>query len=212
MANNDSKQIIEALIFASDFPLSVKKICQIADDLSESDIEEIITELKSEYENHNRGFYLKKTAGGYEFVSRPEYSIWVSRLMAGRRKNRLSRAALETVAIIAYHQPVTGVEVERIRGVDCSGPLRTLLERSLIEIAGREKAPGRPIIYRTSDDFLRYFGVDTVKDLPRLEEIEEIIHYESEQADLTVEQLSLESGDSGKEEERQSDTVGQDNG
>jgi len=203
--NNGNKQVIEALIFASDFPLSVKKICQIIEDVTEEEAEELIEELRKNYTNAEHGFFLQKTAGGYEFVTRAEYRVWINRLMAGRRKNRLSRAALETAAIIAYHQPVTRAGIEKIRGVDSGGTLRTLLDRSLITITGREKAPGRPLIYKTSEEFLRYFGIDSVIDLPRLEEIEEIIHHGGEQTGVSFEQLSFESGDSLPEEVQRTD-------
>jgi len=190
------------LIFASDFPLSLRKISQIIDDLSEAEAGEIVEELREDYTAMNHGFFLQKVAEGYEFVTRPEMSVWIQRLMAGRRKHRLSRAGLETVSIIAYNQPVTRAEIEKIRGVDCGGPLRTLLERNLIVIAGREKLPGRPLIYKTSAEFLRYFGIDSLSDLPRLEEIEEIIHYGGEQPSGTLEQLSIEGGSSSPEEMR----------
>ncbi|MFC1557391.1 SMC-Scp complex subunit ScpB [candidate division KSB1 bacterium] len=208
MAKNDNKQIIEALIFASDFPISIKKIGQIIEDLSDDEIVGLLEDIWSDYNKSEKGFYLQKVAGGYEFVTRPEFKIWVSRLYAGRRKNRLSRAALETVAIVAYNKKITRSNIEKIRGVDSGGTIRTLLDRRLIDIAGREKSPGRPIIYKTTDEFLHYFGIESDNDLPRLEEIEEIIQHSAEHTNGTVEQLSFESGDSSEEEVRSSDQTG----
>ena len=205
MPESDRKQTIEALIFASDFPLSVTKICGIIDDLAEEGAAEIIRELQTEYERYDRGFTLRETAGGYEFVTQPEHAVWVRKLLAERRRMRLSRAGLETAAIIAYRQPVTRADVEKIRGVDSGGPLRTLLERKLIKIAGREKTPGRPIIYTTSEEFLRYFGVNSLADLPQLEEIQDIIHQDRPTASISREQLSLAGGDTGSEVMRPTD-------
>ncbi len=200
---NDHKKTIEALIFASDFPLSEKKIAEIVGDLNENDAGGIIKEIQQEFKELDRGFLLEKVAGGYEFITRKEYSGIINRLMAGRRKNRLSRAALETLALIAYNQPITRVDIDKVRGVDSGGPLRTLLERKLISIAGREKAPGRPLIYKTTDDFLRYLGLDSIDELPKTEEIEDILQNDKISEELEIEQLSVESGDSGEEEVRQ---------
>lgn len=198
MPDNGYKQIIEALIFASDFPISVKKICQIIDDASEDEIMELINELISEYEKIERGIILKASAGGYEFVTRPEQAVWVRKLHDDRKRNKLSHAGLETVALIAYRQPITRVDIENVRGVDSGGTLRTLLERKLIIIAGREKSPGRPLIYKTSDSFLRYFGVNSLDDLPRIEEIGELVKHGEEEENIPVEQLSISGGDSSE--------------
>lgn len=198
MPDNGYKQIIEALIFASDFPISVKKICQIIDDASEDEIMELINDLISEYEKIERGIILKASAGGYEFVTRPEQAVWVRKLHDDRKRNKLSHAGLETVALIAYRQPITRVDIENVRGVDSGGTLRTLLERKLIIIAGREKSPGRPLIYKTSDSFLRYFGVNSLDDLPRIEEIGELVKHGEEEENIPVEQLSISGGDSSE--------------
>ena len=200
MANSDNKSLIEAIIFASDFPVTAKKICEVVDDVEEEEAEELIRELQTEYETAQRGFKLMEIAGGFEFVTRSEYAIWVKKLFADKRRTRLSRAGLETVAIVAYRQPVTRSDIERIRGVESGGPLRTLLERNLIKISGREKSPGRPLIYRTTDEFLRYFGINDLSDLPHIEEIEDIIQKDEEKTEVTLEQLSLSGGSSSAEE------------
>jgi len=200
MADNEHKNIVEALIFAADFPIPISKICQIIDDIGESEAASIIEELEKDYSGNNRGMMLKQTAGGYEFVTKPEYALWVKRLAVDKRRMRLSRPSLETAAIIAFRQPISRVEIEKIRGVDSGGPLRTLLERRLIQIAGREKSPGRPLLYVTSNEFLHFFGVNSLSDLPQLEEIEDIIRYDAGQTEVALESLSLPGRDSGAEE------------
>ncbi len=205
MTGNGTKQIVEALIFASDKPISVKTICQIVDDLTEQEVQEIISDLEKGIEDSDRGIILKNVAGGYEFVTAPQYAVWVQKLMSDKKRSRLSRAGLELAAIVAYRQPIIRAEIEKIRGVDCGAPLRTLLERNLIKIAGREKAQGRPLIYATTDEFLHYFGINSLVDLPKLEEIEEIMYHDAEKAGLSIEQLSFSSRNSSPEEERQAD-------
>jgi len=200
MANDEHRHIVEALLFASDFPLSIKKISEIIDDMTEEEAAEIVQELQTEYENLGRGFILRHVADGYEFVTKPDYVVWIKKLQRERRRTRLSQAGLEIIAIIAYRQPVNRADIEKIRGVDSGGPLRTLLERNLIKISGREKSPGRPILYRTTDEFLRFFGVNSLSDLPRLEEIEDLIQYDAKETGITFEQLPVASGDSGSEE------------
>ena len=205
MTGNGTRQIVEALIFASDKPISVKTICQIVDDLTEQEVQEIISDLEKGIEGSDRGIILKNVAGGYEFVTAPQYAVWVQKLMSDKKRSRLSRAGLELAAIVAYRQPIIRAEIEKIRGVDCGAPLRTLLERNLIKIAGREKAQGRPLIYATTDEFLHYFGINSLVDLPKLEEIEEIMYHDAEKAGLSIEQLSFSSRNSSPEEERQAD-------
>jgi len=200
MANDDHKHTVEALLFASDFPLSIKKISEIIDDMTEEEAAEIVQGLQSEYENLGRGFILRHVAGGYEFVTKPDYAVWIKKLQAERRRTRLSHAGLEITAIIAYRQPVNRADIEKIRGVDSGGALRTLLERNLIKIAGRVESPGRPLIYKTTDEFLRFFGVNSLSDLPQLEEIEDIIQHGAKETGIAIEQLPIASGDSGSEE------------
>ena len=205
MTASGNKHIVEALIFASDFPVTIKKICQIIDDMTEEEAEEAIHELQEDFEKLRRGSTIHQIAGGYEFVTLPEYALWARKLLAHRRRMRLCRASLETAAIVAYRQPVTRTEIEKIRGVDCGAPLRTLLARSLIKIAGREKFPGRPLIYATTEGFLRFFGVNSLIDLPQLEEIEDIIHHDAEKAGMALEQVPGTGGDSSSEEMRPAD-------
>ena len=205
MADIETKQIVEALIFASDVPISIKKICQIVDDLIESEAETIVGAIEKKFDNDSSGFILKKVAGGYEFVTAPRFALWIQKLASDKKRTRLSQAGLEIAAIIAYRQPIIRAEIEKIRGVDCGGSIRTLLDKKLITIAGREKLPGRPLIYTTTNEFLHYFGVDTLEDLPKLEEIEEIMYHDAEKTGFSFEQISVSGGNSGSEEERSAD-------
>ena len=162
--------ILEALLFASPDPLSIPQL----QELLEEDEEGIINNLnclKELYENNGSGLTIIEVAGGFRMSTRPDLHPWLTRL-ARVRPGRLSRPALETVAIIAYRQPVTKAEVEAIRGVAVDGVLRTLIERRLIRIVGRKRDVGRPILYGTSRSFLEYFGFQELSELPSLKEIE----------------------------------------
>lgn len=153
----------------SDKPLSIDNIKEVIG-IERGEIKSLLEELKQEY-LLNHGFRLREVAGGYQLVTDPEYAHWLRKLFHGGRKERLSRAALETLAIIAYKQPVTKPEIEHIRGVDADGVIRTLLERGLIRIAGRKNVIGRPILYATSKKFLEYFGLNSLDELPPLDEL-----------------------------------------
>ena len=174
------KQVIEALIFASDVPISAVQIKQYIEDVTVSQIQKVVDELNLEYKQTNRAFSIIKVANGFQMVTRDAYSQWVSKLFQRRRKQKLSQAGLETLSVIVYRQPVSKTEMDAIRGVNCDGVLRTLLERKLITIAGRAEGPGRPLLYKTTAEFLRYFGVNTLKDLPKLREIEELMKEENQ--------------------------------
>jgi segregation and condensation protein B len=164
------KNIVEALLFAENNPLMLSRLIEITNSLPE-DIVKSIEELNKEYESTGRSFRIEKVANGYQLYTLPEYSQWV-RTLYKSSYHRLSRPALETLAIIIYNQPVTRPEIEKLRGVDCSGPLLTLLERKLIRIEGRARKPGGPFLYGTGKEFLRYFGLSTLNDLPSKEELQ----------------------------------------
>jgi len=169
------KRIIEALIFASDEPLSIKQIDNSIDEASMEEINEALTQLNEEYSDPCRAFSLKKVSGGFQFTTKPEYYRWIKRLYEGRIQYRLSRAALETLAIIAFKQPITKVEVSMIRGVNSDGVVKSLLTRKFITLLGRARGPGRPLLYGTTPQFLRYFGLNDLEDLPKPKEIEELM-------------------------------------
>ena len=163
---------IEALLFASDTPLSLKRLSSLTGVKSTKEIRESIRELERIYRDSNRSFTIVEVAGGYQLATLPEFAEMISQLYKGRRKSKLSQPALETLAIIAYKQPISRVDIEAIRGVNCDGVLSTLTERELITITGRGEGVGRPYLYSTTRKFLEYLGLKDYRDLPSLDEIE----------------------------------------
>lgn len=161
---DETKSIIEALLFVANEPLSVKTIAEITE-RSAYDVEVLLKEIKADCERQMKGFCLLEVAEGYSFITRSEYAPYIEKLVKPRL-NALTQAALETLAIIAYKQPVTKSEIDEIRGVNSDSALNTLLERTLIEETGRKEGPGRPILYGTTKDFLKYFGLKDLKELP----------------------------------------------
>lgn len=177
------KEIIESLIFISLEPLSLEKLKSVLTDYRGEEIDEAVNELLETYSSNERGIQIIPSAGGFLFTTKPEHDLWIRKLLRNERRNRLSPAALETLSVIAYHQPITLAEVSAIRGVDASHSLKTLLIKRLIKITGRKKAPGKPLIYRTSDKFLTYFGLNDLKELPSQEEIARILDEEEKQGE-----------------------------
>jgi segregation and condensation protein B len=163
--------ILEALLFSLEAPLSLDRIEEAFDGRSKSDVAGLINALRDRYRQADRGLALIEVAGGYRLVTKPEAAPWIQRLH-GAKPARLSKAALETLAIIAYKQPITRSEIEAIRGVMIDGVLKTLVDRDLIRILGRKPDVGRPILYGTSRSFLEYFGFKDLSELPTLKEIE----------------------------------------
>ena len=172
------KDVIESLIFVSLEPLNLEKIKSICTEFSNGEIEGAIQELVASYASNERGIQIIQAAGGYLFSTKSEYDQWIRRLLRLDQKSKLSRAALETLATVAYHQPVTLAEISAFRGVDATYSLKTLLQKKLVKITGRKKSPGRPLIYRTSNKFLTYFGLNNITDLPSEEEIIKILDEE----------------------------------
>ncbi|MGB5158317.1 MAG: SMC-Scp complex subunit ScpB [Desulfobacterales bacterium] len=168
------KNIIEALLFVADTPLPVERIKSVVPADTKT-IKDILSGLATEYEQRNGGFFLMEVAGGYQIRTKPEYAEWVKKLVQPNPL-RMSKAALETLTIIAYKQPVIRSEVEHIRGVDSGGILRMLLELKLIRVLGRKDIPGRPLIYTTTKRFLEIFGLKDLRDLPTPEEIKGLVN------------------------------------
>jgi segregation and condensation protein B len=164
------KLIVEALLFASEKPLSVKEIRSVLTDTKTADISSALRVLKYEYEAMGRSFALMEVGEGYQFRSRSEFGAYILKMMQVSPA-RLSRATMETLAIVAYKQPIMRQEIERIRGVDVGGILRTLLEKDLIKIMGRENLPGRPLVYGTTKKFLEVFDLKDIGSLPKLKEL-----------------------------------------
>ena len=168
------KKVLEALVFAADHPLSASEIKSWLTQYTIQQIKSGLDELKVEYQQLGRSFSLKEVAKGYQFRTRPEFSEYVLQ-MYKTSPSRLSRAAMETLAIVAYKQPVLRQEIEKIRGVDVGGILRTLLEKGLVRIVGRKNLPGRPLIYGTTNKFLEVFDLSDLKALPTPKEIKKLI-------------------------------------
>ena len=165
------KGVIESLIFASESPLSVERIKEVLGQVSKKDIQRLLSELKADYEGGPSGFTLEEVADGFQFRTRPEHAEWIKKLKKAKPL-ALSQPALETLAIVAYKQPLVRTDVEKIRGVDSGGVLRTLLERKLIKILGKKDVPGRPLVYGTSKQFLEMFGLKNLASLPTLKDVE----------------------------------------
>ncbi len=176
-ASAELKAILEALIFASPEPLTPKAIFKLLDSEPKEDVESAIAELKQDYERPG-GLQLVEVAGGLQIATRPDLHEWVRRLFHERTTQKLTAQALETLAVIAYKQPITAVEITEIRGVNTSGVLNTLLERHLIKIVGRKRVVGRPFLYATTREFLIRFGLNDLNDLPKVEDMAEALGFE----------------------------------
>ncbi|MBW3628911.1 MAG: SMC-Scp complex subunit ScpB [Gemmatimonadetes bacterium] len=174
-------QLVEALLFASDAPLTAGELARIDPALDEEMVEQIIAALRADYEREERAFDILEIAGGYQLLTRPEFAHALERFDTVPASSRLSSPALETLAIIAYRQPVGRAEVEEIRGVAAGGVLKTLQERGLVEVVGRGEGLGRPLLYGTTRFFLEHFGFRTLDDLPRPEELAVVLTRENPQ-------------------------------
>ncbi len=204
-------RLIEALLMVADHPMSPKELCEVVGmDLKPSDVPTVIDELNRIYEETNRSFRIRKIANGYRIFVLSEFSSWIRKLYSIYRQERLSRAALETLAIIAYRQPITKVEIEQIRGVACDGVIKGLFEKGLIKIEGRKEVPGRPFLYATTEQFLDYFGLGSLDELPKLEEFEHVLgELTQEEVDLGLGEVARPDRGPGSEDSRPSEPQGQ---
>src|SRR5436190_3505828 len=178
MIDNSLKAIIEALIFASPEPLTPKMLYKLLADEPKEDVAATVEALKADYDSRP-GLQFVEVAGGYQIVTRPDLHEWVRRLFHERSTQKLTVQGLETLAVIAYKQPITALEIGEIRGVNTSGVLNTLLERHLIKIVGRKPVVIRPFMYATTKEFLIRFGLNDLTDLPRVEDMAEALGFES---------------------------------
>jgi len=185
---------VEALVLASPEPLPTKRIVGVLNDLTPSQVARSIAALNTAYATSGSSFRIRELAGGYQYYIMPEYEGVVESLFTRRRQLRLTRAALETAAIIAYRQPTTKVDIEHIRGVASDGVIRTLLEKNLIRMTGRADTVGKPLQYGTTDEFLKFFGLARLEDLPKMSEIEEMIQAEEPRRQTELE-LPLDPDD-----------------
>jgi segregation and condensation protein B len=173
MEREDIKSIIESLLFVADGPLTIQRLGEVLEGLGKADLRSTLEELQAELENSRRGIRLVEVAGGYQLRTPKVNANWVKKFLGGRPA-RMGRATLETLAIIAYLQPITRAEIETIRGVDVDGVINTLLDRSLIRAVARKDVPGRPFLYGTTPEFLQLFNLKDLTHLPTLKEMEEI--------------------------------------
>ncbi len=176
LGREESRQALYALLFASDRPLSAGRLAEAMGDMDPEIVSTLLMELREELEQRDDIPYsLHEIAGGYQFLSKPQYAPFIRRLFQIKKSNRMSKALLETLAIIAYKQPVTRPDVESIRGVSVSHAFEQLQDRRLIKVAGVSDLPGRPKLYRTTDEFLVQFGLKSLKELPSIEELQEMV-------------------------------------
>jgi segregation and condensation protein B len=173
MPENNAKSAIEALLFASDRPLTMEQIMRVLDGLDAAVINGLLTELKNEYEQSNRGVRLVEIAGGYQIVTFAGFAPFLKKLFKERCAQSLSKPSLETLAIIAYKQPVTRLEIALLRNVNIDGVMASLMDKNLIRITGRKKVPGRPFVYGTTRFFLERFGLKSLEELPKTEELKD---------------------------------------
>ena len=170
MTQDNTKAVIEALLFASEKPLTFEQIKDALDNIGTDEIRKNIEELRDEYEKTNRGIRIVEIAGGFQMITAPVFVSFLKKLYKKQRPEKLSLPALETLAIVAYKQPVTRREIEAVRNVNVDGVIKGLLDKALIRVTGRKKAPGRPKVYGTTRQFLEHFGLRSLDELPKIEE------------------------------------------
>ena len=161
-----AKRVIEGVLFISSQPVPLKRLKELFDEASPQSLRELITQLNGEYQTSQRAFVIQEVAGGYQFVTDPSLAEVLQRAAAVPRKEIVSKAAMEVLAIVAYRQPITKVDIEIIRGVDATGTLETLLAHRFVTVVGRKETPGRPMLYGTTTEFLRHFGLKNLESLP----------------------------------------------
>jgi len=188
MEREEIRSTIESLLFVADGPQSLQRFAEVLDGVDRETIQSILNELQTELEAQNRGIRLAEVAGGYQLRTPKSNADWVKKFLGGR-PSRMGKATLETLAIIAYRQPITKAEIEAIRGVDVDGVIGTLLERSLIRAVARKDVPGRPFLYGTTAEFLQLFNLKDLSQLPTLKEMEEISLPEIPGGTISLDQL-----------------------
>ncbi len=189
MEREELRSIVESLLFVAEGPLTIQRLGEVLEDVEKDDIRTVAEELRAELESNRRGVRLVEVAGGYQLRTAKVNADWVKKLLGGRPA-RMGRATLETLAIIAYRQPITRAEIEAIRGVDVDGVINTLLDRSLIRAVARKDVPGRPFLYGTTPEFLQLFNLKDLTHLPTLKEMEEM-----NLPEMPGEELPLESAE-----------------
>ena len=197
MDDRDLRPIVEALLFVTADPLSLNRLCEVLDGVDRARIVACLDELRDEYRRADHGLTLVEVAGGYQLATVPEAAPWLRKLSIAKAPPRLSKPALETLAIVAYKQPLTRPEIESIRGVDVAGVVKTLMDRRLVKIVGRKDVPGRPMMFGTTKEFLQAFGLKDLTDLPTLRDFAEIARATdvSVESELDVSSVEISEAD-----------------
>ncbi len=195
MEHSRLRSVVESLLFVSESPVTLDRMSVLLEGVEKNEILSVIEELRSEYEVQGRGFCLVEVASGFQMRTPKENADWVKSFLRGRAA-RMSRATLETLAIIAYQQPVTRVEIEQVRGVGIEGVLSTLMERRLVRIVGRKDIPGRPFLYSTTRDFLELFSLKDLTGLPTLKEMEDVSLPQTPESEIPAAESELPAAES----------------
>ena len=197
MEENNLKSVIEALIFVSGKPIGLEQIKKVIAGTETVSLRKIIEELSQEYESGGRGMRIVEVAGGFQMITANNYAVFLKKLFKDRSPEKLSKPSLESLAIIAYKQPLTRSEIESLRNVTVDGVMKSLLEKNLIRICGRKKIPGRPFVYGTTREFLEHFGLKSLEDLPKIEEFAAMA--EQKEASNDIEVLDEKTAEVGNE-------------
>lgn len=200
MEENNLKSAIEALIFASEKPITIEQIKKVLDNLDTLTINKIIDELKNDYEVANRGIRIVEVAGGFQMITSAAFAPFLKKLFKSRYADKLSKPALESLAIIAYKQPLTKSEIESLRNVNVDGVMKNLIDKNLIRVCGRKKVAGRPFVFGTTREFLEHFGLKSLADLPKIEDF--TVMAEKKESESTIEPLSQEDLEEKNETEK----------
>ncbi|MDD5252453.1 MAG: SMC-Scp complex subunit ScpB [Candidatus Omnitrophota bacterium] len=200
MEENNFKSAIEALIFASEKPATIDQIKKVLNIPDAASVRKVIEELKVEYETQSRGLRIVEIAGGFQMIAATAFSPFLKKLFKYRFNDKLSKPALESLAIIAYKQPLTKSEIESLRNVNVDGVMKSLLDKNLIRICGRKKIPGRPFVFGTTRQFLEHFGLKSLDDLPKMDEFNALAKEAENRADIEeIPEVNLEvKNDSGE--------------
>jgi segregation and condensation protein B len=193
MSEDNVKSVIEALLFASEKPLLVEQVKEVLGHLEKEEIRKLLAELGAEYLAANRGLRIVEIAGGFQMVTASDFAPFLRKLFKQRKAERLSKSALETLAIVAYKQPVTRFEIGSIRSVNVDNMVTSLLDKGLIRVSGRKKTPGRPFVYGTTRQFMEYFGLKSLAELPKFEEFASFAQNKEAEIEAIVENQSFDS-------------------
>ena len=191
MEENNLKSAVEALIFASEKPITLEQLKRVLGDLDTASINKIIVELKNDYETQSRGLRVVEIAGGFQMTTCSNFAPFLKKLFKNRYNDKLSKPALESLAIIAYKQPLTKSEIESLRNVNVDGVMKSLIDKNLIRVCGRKKIPGRPYVFGTTREFLEHFGLKSLQDLPKMEDF--TVLAQEKEAQIDIEPITQEA-------------------